>query len=95
MTVGVSDDSDFYKLNDYIKPVSALYLTPRSLDAKFLSQWARGGTESSWGGLIISSLNRDALPIRFPLIKSFRLQEQLYLTDWERWLRPAPKQDEK
>ena len=95
MSLGVSDDSDFYQLNDYIKPVSALYLTPRSLDAKFLSQWARGGAESSWGSLIISSLNRDALPLRFPLIKSFRLQEQLYLTDWERWLKPVPKSDEK
>jgi 4-amino-4-deoxy-L-arabinose transferase-like glycosyltransferase len=93
MTLGVSDDSDFYRINDYVKPVSALYLTPRSLDAKFLSQWARGGSDASWGGLIISSLNREVLPVRFPLVKAFRLPEQLYLTDWDRWLKPAAKTD--
>jgi hypothetical protein len=29
------------------------------------------------------------LPVRFPLVKAFRLPEQLYLTDWDRWLKPA------
>lgn len=75
----------FYHVNDYLKPVSALYLTPRSLDARFLSQWSRGGPEVTWGELVILSLSRDELPPRFHLRKSFALQEQLFMTDWERW----------
>jgi hypothetical protein len=87
---------DFYEVNDFVKPVSALYLTPLSLDAKFLSQWARGGGEATWGELVIGSLTHDALPPRFPLRKSVRLTDQIFLADWERWLKtddtakPAP-----
>jgi hypothetical protein len=94
--------AQFYQLNDLIKPVGALYLTPVSLDAKFLSQWALGGSEMSWGNLIINSLNRQELPPRFPLRFSPRLDPrtdpewaaQLFLADWERWLKPegAPRQ---
>jgi hypothetical protein len=82
--------SQFYALSDYTKPVSALYLTPRSLDAKFLSQWARGGSEFSWGALVMASLAREELPPGFPLTKSYRLPEQLFLSNWERWLKPVP-----
>jgi len=79
---------EFYTLNDYIKPVKALYLTPISLDAKFLSQWVRGGSDRTWGELIISSMTKEELPRGFPLVKSKRLPEQLFLTDWERWFKP-------
>lgn len=79
---------EFYTLNDYVKPVKALYLTPLSLDAKFLSQWIRGGSDRSWGELIISSITKEELPRGFPLVKSKRLPEQLFLTDWERWFKP-------
>ena len=79
---------EFYTLNDYIKPVQALYLTPVSLDAKFLSQWVRGGSERSWGELIIGSMTKEELPRGFPLVKSKRLPEQLFLSDWERWFKP-------
>ena len=81
-------DTQYFLISDYIKPVPALYLTPRSLDAKFLSQWVRGGTEFSWGNLIMSSLSREELPPRFPLTKSYRLPEQLFLSSWERWFKP-------
>jgi len=77
----------FYQFTDYIKPVSALYLTPVSLDARFLSQWARGGSERSWGALVMAALSAEQLPPKFPLTKSYRLPEQLFLTDWERWLK--------
>jgi len=79
---------EFYTLNDYIKPVQALYLTPVSLDARFLSQWVRGASERSWGELIIGSMTKEELPRGFPLIKSYRLPEQMFLSDWERWLKP-------
>jgi len=85
---------NFYAVNDYIKPVSGLYLTPRSLDAKFLSQWARGaGTEATWGELVVLALSRDELPPRFPLRKSFPLQDQLFFTSWERWLKKEPGEE--
>lgn len=78
---------EFYTMNDYIKPVRALYLTPVSLDAKLLSQWVRGGSDRSWGELIIGSMTREELPRGFPLVKSKRLPEQLFFSDWERWLK--------
>ena len=31
----------FFAVNDYIKPVQALYLTPETMDGKFLSDWVR------------------------------------------------------
>ena len=78
---------EFYTLSDYCKPVQALYLTPISLDAKLLSQWVRGGSDRSWGELIIGSMTKEELPHGFPLIKSKRLPEQLFFSDWERWLK--------
>jgi len=88
LTTDVTDQ--FFALNDYIKPVSALYLTPRTLDAKFLTQWVRGGSEFSWGALIMGSLARGEVPAKFPLAKSYRLPEQLFLTNWERWSKTEP-----
>lgn len=79
--------NEFYTLNDYIKPVRALYLTPIALDAKLLSQWVRGGSDRSWGELIIGSMTKEELPRGFPLVKSKRLPEQLFFSDWERWLK--------
>jgi hypothetical protein len=81
----LEDQSDFYAISDFIKPVKALYLTPVSLDARFLSDWAHGGTERSWGNLILSAYSKGVIPERFPLVKSIRLPEQLFLTDTERW----------
>lgn len=86
--------SRFYAINDYIKPISAIYLSPRTLDAKFLSEWSRGGSEFSWGALVMASLTREELPPGFPLHKSYRLPEQLYFTDWERWLKKSSEQSE-
>jgi len=80
----------FYAINDFIKPVSALYLSPRALDAKFLTQWSRSGAEATWGEIVIMSLSKEELPPRFPLRKSFRLQDQLFLTNWERWPKKEP-----
>lgn len=82
--------SEFFKVNDYLKPVRALYLTPQTMDSRFLSQWVRAG-EHSWGSFILAStLNRE-IPRDFPLRKAPTgfLPEQLFLTDWERWKRPT------
>jgi hypothetical protein len=78
--------SEFFAINDYQKPISALYLTPATMDNKFLTQWILPG-ELSWGSFILESLVKKEVPPTFPLRKtqSGWLPNQLVLTDWERW----------
>ncbi len=80
---------DFFAINDYQKPIKLLYLTPETMDAKFLSQWIRGG-EQSWGTFVLASMVLKKVPDYFPLSQSPSgwLPEQLVLTDWQRWRRP-------
>lgn len=63
--------TEFFALNDYEKPVQALYLTSVSLDRRFVSQWAKSG-DKKWGEFIINCLgdrNRGlpGPPADFPL----------------------------
>ena len=51
LTLNAQDD--FFAINDYIKPVQALYFTPETMDGKFVSDLMRAG-EHSWGNFIIS-----------------------------------------
>jgi len=76
----------FFAVNDYLKPILAVYLTPQTMDSRFLSQWVRTG-EHSWGSFILESMVRKEIPPTFPLRKAPAgfLPEQLFLTDWERW----------
>jgi hypothetical protein len=78
--------ADFLAINDYQKPISALYLTPATMDNRFLTQWVLAG-EQSWGSFILDSIVKKELPPAFPLRKSQKgwLPHQLVLTDWERW----------
>jgi 4-amino-4-deoxy-L-arabinose transferase-like glycosyltransferase len=79
----------FYKLTDYIKSVRALYLSPEFLDSHYYSQWVvdRHG-DGTWGSLVIQTTTAQMVPEGFPLVKAYRLNGQLFLTDWERWLKP-------
>ena len=78
--------TDFFAVNDYLKPVSALYLSPMTMDARFLSGWVRAG-DASWGSLVLDTIARKEPPAWFPLRKTQAgwLPDQLVLTDWERW----------
>lgn len=78
--------SEFFAINDFQKPITALYLTPQTMDSKFLSQWVRAG-EHSWGSFILESLVKREVPPSFPLREapSGFLPEQLFLTDRQRW----------
>jgi hypothetical protein len=80
---------DFFTINDYHKPISLLYLTPQTMDARFLSQWYRPG-ELSWGNFILKTLVNKKVPNYFPLNQTPEgwLPEQIVLTDWQRWLKP-------
>ncbi len=84
---------DFLAINDFMKPIGALYLTPRTMDARFFSEWISAG-ELSWGSFILEGLVKKELPPTFPLHKMLRSwlpTGQLVLTDWERWSAPARK----
>jgi 4-amino-4-deoxy-L-arabinose transferase-like glycosyltransferase len=77
---------NFFAINDYLKPIIFLYLTPETMDSRFLSQWVRPG-ERSWGSFIIESMMAKRIPPGFPLQEAPTgwLPEQLMLADWQRW----------
>ncbi len=77
---------EYLAVNDYIKPIQALYLTPRTTDSRLLSQWLRTG-ELSWAKLVLSSIVLQEVPPQFPLhaAPTGFLPEQLFLTDRNRW----------
>jgi hypothetical protein len=77
---------EFFAINDYLKPVQALYLTPESMDGRFISDWITP-REFSWGSFIIQAVIQNQIPPGFPLrhtVPGF-LPQRLFLTDWERW----------
>jgi hypothetical protein len=84
-----STPENFFTINDYDKRISLLYLTPRTMDARFLSEWIRAG-EQSWGSFVLESMVKKKVPEYFPLTESQAgwLPEQLVLTDWQRWRKP-------
>jgi hypothetical protein len=83
LTLDVQDD--FYAINN-MKPVQALYLTPKTMDGKFASDWLRAG-EHSWGNFVLQAVTQNQIPANFPLHQAPAgfLPERLFLTDWERW----------
>src|SRR5450759_5966928 len=84
LTLNAQDD--FFAINDYLKPVQALYLTPETMDGKFVSDLVRSG-EHSWGSFITLGVLQNQIPQGFPLRNSPTgfLPERLFLTDRERW----------
>ena len=81
-----SSQENFFTIDYYRKRISGLYLTPRTLDSRFVTDWIRAG-EQSWGEFIINTLVRNEVPPDFPLrqMPSGYLPEQLFLSDWKRW----------
>ena len=84
--------ADFFNVYDYQKPVKAIYLTPVTMDARFLTQWVRA-SEASWGSFSLPlkvCLKREAVRRTFPLRRAPAgfLPEQLFITDIDRWSRP-------
>ena len=80
--------SDFYRINDYMRPIQGLYLTQITMDTKFLSEMVRGGSEGVWGRFVLDSLLRTNVPTGFPLKQAPKgfLPEQLFLSDRIRWI---------
>ena len=82
--------SSFLAINDFQKPVHALYISRVTLDAKFLSQWVRAG-DKAWGQLILNCLFRktegkNGPPPGFPLqFWQSGWPDQFFLTFREHW----------
>jgi hypothetical protein len=83
LTLNAEDDFD--AINYWMKPVQALYLTPETMDSRFVSDWA--GRERRWGSFILQVVTQHQIPPEFPLriAPTGYLPERLFLTDRERW----------
>jgi hypothetical protein len=78
---------EFFAINDDMKPVQALYLTPETMDGKFISDWI-SAREFSWGSFIVQSVLQNQVPPKFPLRFAPPINfhsERLFLTDRARW----------
>ncbi len=84
LTLNYQDD--FFAINDYLKPVQALYLTPETTDAKFASSWIRAD-DHTWGGFVLQAVAQGKIPVSFPLTHAplGLFPERLFLTDADRW----------
>lgn len=82
------DNDDFYAINDYIKPVSGLYLSMKTMDGRLVTDCFRDGP-NSWGNFILSALSRNSTPKGFPLAHapsgSAAISSGMFLTDADRW----------
>ena len=78
---------DFFTINDEMKPIQALYLTPRTTDSKFLAQMIKD--RDGWGRFTLECFTKGEVMTGFPLTRMYAywLPDQLFLTDWERWKR--------
>ncbi|MGH8023908.1 MAG: ArnT family glycosyltransferase, partial [Limisphaerales bacterium] len=91
--VWLTDDAhdSFFELNDYLKPVNALYLTTRTMDSRLLSDCYRAGKDS-WGGFVVNALAKEQIPAGFPLRHSpsgeAAVESGMFLTDLDRWKLP-------
>lgn len=88
--VWLTDDAQdsFFELNDYLKPVNALYLTTRTMDSRLLTDCFRSGKDS-WGNFVVNALAKQQIPTTFPLrhapTGSAAVESGMFLTDVDRW----------
>ena len=84
LTLNYQDD--FFAINDYLKPVQALYLTPETMTAAFGPDWVRPD-QHTWGNFILQAAAQEKIPASFPLNHAPPgfFPERLFLTDSDRW----------
>lgn len=80
------DAQDEFTAVNKIKPVQALYLTPKTTDGRFLSDWMEG-SDRGWGNFLFQMLTDKRIPTGFPLTKmpTGYFPERIFLTDRQRW----------
>jgi 4-amino-4-deoxy-L-arabinose transferase-like glycosyltransferase len=80
----------YFAIEDDMKPIKALYLTPRTTDARFISDLA-DTEDRTWGNFIVGVAILREVPKAFPLQNSpetFPVPQQIFLTDRVRWQKP-------
>ena len=73
-----------------MKSIKALYLTPRTTDARYISELLEP-VNRGWEGFLKSVLISREVPRVFPLQnapESFPSPQQVFLTDRVRWQKP-------
>ena len=91
LSLTLNSSEDFAKVSADFKPVLGLYLTPRTIDSRLISQMVKGN--QSWGQFVFdcfSALNERGqmeVPTGFPLNQAPTgyLPDQLFLSDRRRW----------
>jgi 4-amino-4-deoxy-L-arabinose transferase-like glycosyltransferase len=84
LTLNAQDD--FFAINDYLKPVQALFLTPETMNAKLVSDCLRSD-QHTWGNFVLQAVVQKKIPVGFPLVNAPPgfVPESLFLADWARW----------
>ena len=83
---------DFYQINDYRRAVSGLYVSARTTDSRFFSNWFAGDNRG-WGYFLLQCFVRGEVPTGFPLRYSpekLLSSGELLLMDRDRWSAPEP-----
>ncbi len=90
---------EFFAINDFHKTVNGLYISTRTTDARFISNWF-AGENRGWGKFLLQSFVAFEIPKGFPLKhapeKLFSAANgELLLTDRDRWSGPDDPQNNK
>lgn len=83
---------EYFAIEDSMKPIKALYLTPRTTDARFISEMMEDPANRGWQYFLQTVLITREVPRGFPLQDApdkFPMPHQIFLTDRVRWQRPA------
>lgn len=81
---------DYFEINDFHKPINGLYVSARTTDGRFISNWY-GGENRGWGEFMLQCFVRKEIPNGFPLKKSpegLFSNGELFLMDNDRWSAP-------
>lgn len=86
LDVGTNVRDDFYRINDELKAVRGLLLTPLTTNMRFLTEM-RQGREGAWAKFYLDVVVLKNLPNGFPLKMAppGPLPDQLFLSDRIRW----------
>jgi hypothetical protein len=83
--ITINAQYEFFQFNDYVKPVSGLYLTLNTLDARLFTECLQGGV-NGWPNFALKTLVANQIPPQFPLKTApYGLVSGLFLTDHKRW----------
>jgi hypothetical protein len=77
---------NFAAISDLQRTINALYLTQRTVDGRFLTDWRQAG-DYSWGVFFMNTFLKGAPPKEFPLqeMPPGYLPDQLFVADRKRW----------